>query len=82
MTEIEKSATRLLQQVSQEEIERNLDDFESLLDILENPSEYAITEEDLELLNEISLKLSNIPDLAFFGKSSKKQVGRRAQNSH
>ena len=50
--------------------------------MLENPSAYAISEEDLELLNQISLKLNNIPDMAFFGKAQKKPLGRRAQNSN
>jgi len=77
MTEIQRSSTVISESISQIEIEKHLDDFESLLDMLENPSAYAITEENLELLNQISLKLHNIPDMTFFGKSSKKQVGRR-----
>lgn len=49
--------------------------------MMDNPSAYAITEEDLEMLNEISLKLNSIPEMGFFSKPSKNQMGRRGHPS-
>ncbi len=52
--------------VNPKEMDEQLKGFETLLDLLESPHSHSVSEEDIELLNEIYMKLSHLPDFSSF----------------
>ena len=65
-----------------EELNSQLNNFEQLLDMLENPLSHAISEQDLELLNEISMKLNFLPTLDSFHMDKKSQSKTNLNKKH
>jgi hypothetical protein len=76
-----ETETDIEELLTPEELDKQLDNFESIIEMLENPLSHAISEEDLELLNEISMKLNSLPDMNSFHMENKHESksSRRAQ---
>lgn len=74
MTEIQTCEETDNFTLTPEELDLQLDNFESIIEMLEKPIAHAVSEEDLELINEIYMRLNCLPNMDSFEMEGKQKV--------